>query len=286
MKVIDLFSYLDPNQFLQDYYRSRKLVEKGFSYEKWAKELGVSSRSYLRQWVCGERDISTKFIPQLVSYLQLNEKEQEYFSYLIQMKKSKTEEEREYYFSKVNRLYKVKDSRVKVVENNHFLYSYLVPRLQVLLNDKESAMTSYQLAEILDEQESTIENLLQQMHQEGFAEKETYGEEVLWFSHMGQFFVPTENQSGFIREFHKQSLAEAVEAIDGKHPSERHYESAVINLTEQEYSLVIKKLGDSLQDILDEYRDKPLENKRIYQINTNIIPVSQKIEFKKKQNKK
>lgn len=44
-------SYLSANHYLKDYYHYRKNIDGKFSYDVWAKELGLKSRSGVRMVV-------------------------------------------------------------------------------------------------------------------------------------------------------------------------------------------------------------------------------------------
>ncbi len=76
-------SYLDANQFLQDVYRYRKSAKEKFSYEIWAQEMGLTSKSYLRFAILGQRRISPELTQKVSKFLQLEGVEEEYFTLLV-----------------------------------------------------------------------------------------------------------------------------------------------------------------------------------------------------------
>lgn len=56
MKKPNIFEYLDIISYLSDYYMYRKSIHSGFSYESWAAELELKSRSFLRMMVLGKKN--------------------------------------------------------------------------------------------------------------------------------------------------------------------------------------------------------------------------------------
>src|SRR5688500_15524072 len=93
--------YLNVFQFLQDYYQFRKSQELQFSYEIWAKQLGLTDKSYLRLIVLGKRPINTKVAEALGSKLDFSSDEQNYFFILIQYTQSRTREHKDVFGKKL-----------------------------------------------------------------------------------------------------------------------------------------------------------------------------------------
>ncbi|MFG1498732.1 TIGR02147 family protein [Halobacteriovorax sp. XZX-3] len=94
IRGIDLFSYIDYRQYLEDIYLSRKAVDKKYTFGRWAKELGISSVSGLTMIIKGQRHPGPQITAMLIKNLELNKKEAEFFQTLVDAKKnSKGDEE-------------------------------------------------------------------------------------------------------------------------------------------------------------------------------------------------
>ncbi|MEN0059555.1 MAG: hypothetical protein AAGB31_12020, partial [Bdellovibrio sp.] len=50
-----IYNHSNSRDYLLAYYKHKKEMLPGFSYEAWAQELGYKSRSYLKMIVSGER---------------------------------------------------------------------------------------------------------------------------------------------------------------------------------------------------------------------------------------
>jgi hypothetical protein len=79
-----------------------------------------------------------------------------------------------------------------------------------------------------------------------------------------------------LQSFHRKSLEESIEAISL--PTEtRRYQSLVMALTPDQFHELHEDLRAQLTKSLERFESKSGEQKRIYQINLNIIPVTEPI---------
>jgi len=98
IKQPNIYTYNDFRVYLRDYFNFRCQTQKSYSHRIMAKELGFPSPNYIKLVMDGERNIGLRSIDRLMRGLQIDDKEQEYFSYLVFFCQAKTNIEKNYYY--------------------------------------------------------------------------------------------------------------------------------------------------------------------------------------------
>lgn len=268
--------FVDAVSFLQAYYDYRKKLKDGFSYGLWAQELGLKSRSFLRLVLVRQRNLTTDVTDLISKSLRLSAAESKYFTALSALSRAKTLNEKESYSAELSKLHK------KFALRNHgileiskqdifeFLSSYKMPRLQVLLTLNDIEKSPQNFAKLLGTSEAEIIQHLEQLKILGFAEEL---EPNQWVARESQISTPDVLGNIALQSFHRKSLEEAARAIDLPKQT-RKFQSMVIPLTEDQFEILHAKMRLFLEETLEKMESQDGLNKRIYQINLNIIPVS------------
>ncbi len=110
MKPPDIFEFLNVHHFLQQTYVYRKSVERHFSYQRWADEMSIKDRSYLRQVVTGQRSINAEMSEKLQLNIKLSTLELQYFRALIEYSTANDKDARDELGKKLVNLIKQKES--------------------------------------------------------------------------------------------------------------------------------------------------------------------------------
>ncbi len=84
--VIDYNDYVD---FLNDFVHYKKEMNKGWSYNVWARQLGITDPSLLRKVVKGSRTPNQEMSYKLAKYFEFSKEEADFFSVLIELRKTK-----------------------------------------------------------------------------------------------------------------------------------------------------------------------------------------------------
>jgi uncharacterized protein (TIGR02147 family) len=98
--MIDIFEYLEYQDFLRDHYKSSKNNQRFFSFRYIALKTGLDASFYVKV-LNKQKHISESAIPALVAFLKLNKRESEYFSALVRFNKAKRPEQERLYFEKL-----------------------------------------------------------------------------------------------------------------------------------------------------------------------------------------
>jgi uncharacterized protein (TIGR02147 family) len=98
--MIDIFEYLQYQEFLRDHYKCSKNHQRFFSFRYIALKTGLDASFYVKV-LNKQKHISDSAIPKLVDFLRLNKRESEYFSVLVRFNKAKRPEQERMYFEKL-----------------------------------------------------------------------------------------------------------------------------------------------------------------------------------------
>ncbi|WP_291515551.1 TIGR02147 family protein [Bdellovibrio sp. ArHS] len=276
VKKPDLFTYLNINQYLEDFYNYRKQSDRSFSYGSWALELGFTNRSFLRQIVIGRRSLTDKTIQTLCERMNYSAPEKEYFYLLVHYSKSKSAEQRNLYGRKLLQIIKSDHPQRADVQNYlEFLSSPLLPRLQILLSFQNIDKSSETLARMLGTSLHKIESALQLLQKINLAEGQTSTEGVMhWKSLQSSFRVPDKIGDAILLDYHELSLKEAIQA-KSLPPAQRRYKSLLVPLSADEFEEFLQDLQVFIQQTLKKFDVDDLRSRRLYQINFNIHSVSE-----------
>lgn len=270
----EIFEHLDYRSFMEKYYGFKKAVDPNFSYQAWSEKVGFKSRSFLRLIIAGRRSVTASVLPQLVHALDLRSHEAAYFSKLVDYNSATTFESRNYHFQQLLKLNKSK-TMVKVRDAYRFLASYKNPRLLTLLGLEGGPKDPQKIAKSLGLSLAETESLLEGLQALGLVEKMDSDH---WQATLKTFEVPEDLGNLAIQSFHKQSLAEASQALS-LDPKIRIHGSRILTLTPQDYEQFQDELNQFLDQLVTKYHQSKIPAQptglRLYQINFNFIPVSE-----------
>jgi uncharacterized protein (TIGR02147 family) len=221
----------------------------------------------------GKRSLGVDSIPQVIRSLRLNKAEGEYFTHLVHYNQATTFESREHYFQKI--LSTSRQSHPSLVKDAYrFFASHRSARVHLYLTLRDVEKTIEAIAKQFNLNISEASEILQNLEKCGHAyfNKETQH----WISSEKNLTIPEELGNLALQSFHKESLKEAQKSVELS-PAERHFETLVMTLTPQEYQEAKKELGQFFDYLAKKFSSQKLEQAKIYQFNTNLIPVSKEL---------
>lgn len=270
----DVKSYLSIHLFLQDYYKYRKASNANFSYESWARELGIKSRSYLRLVVIGKRSLNDEVATLISQKLSLSDKDHEYFSLLILYSQCRSHEQKKLYGKKMMQILKTEMTQYEVENHMEFLSSATWPRLQTLLSFEDIEKTPEALSKLLEEPVQKIESGLQVLKKIEMADIDNSNQ---WIAKHRSFKVPEKLGDIALEIYHTHSLQNAIKAQ--KLPrQQRRFRSIMMALNEDEFKKLLEELQSFVERQLSQFDFSNLKGRRLYQINFNAFPVSRQPE--------
>lgn len=263
--------YLNVFQFLQDFYMYRKNQDPQFSYDSWAKELGVNDKSYVRLVTLGKRPINEKMAEAFLKCLALSSDDQKYFSLLVQYTQSKTREHKDLFGKKLVALLKSELDQLEIAAHYDFLSNPLLPRLQVFISFKDIDHSAKNLAWLLGTTEDEIQKGLNTLQELGFIERQDNDYRPLKKS----FKVPDGFGDMGLEAFYNENLDAAKAAIQLP-KNERRFKSLFLPLNESEFDSFLNGLQEFVNEQLFKFNPDEYADRRLYQVHFNIIPLSAK----------
>ncbi len=114
----NIYGYIDYIEYLQDDYKKRKQKNSRYSYRAMAEKLGLNSSTVVRI-MNGKRGLSKSMIPRFSSYLQLNDKENRYFSQMVVFRVARSEQAR---VAAYRELLALRSGRIKTISEKQYQF--------------------------------------------------------------------------------------------------------------------------------------------------------------------
>ncbi len=270
-----VYDYRDLTEYLKDFYKYRKRNEPSFSYEKWAEEMGLKSRSYLRYLVLGEKIPSAGLLPSLLKGLQLDDEETSYFITLFNYQSAPNNEIKAVYTRTIFRAWTRRIQEIEIPDISEFLSDALVPQLFTYLSFEDSPSNLDQWSRDLNCDSERIKKALKcliwQKLVNGAVQENG---DILYRAASPYFRVPSGASSIHIRAFHLEGLKQAQAAIQDS-PENRKMYSAFFALSPEQFARAQELVQDFNKQLLTIFNEKSIDGKKLYRLNQQLIPVSQ-----------
>jgi len=280
LQTLSIWSFVNPIEYLRKVYELRKKQQKNFSYQVWAQELGLKSRSFLRLVLMGKRSLTEELAIKLIQNLNLKKIESQFFMHLVQLQRASDLQSQEYHSREISNLrqkFLLKGhSIVELPKKDYyeFLSNFRIPRLQVLLGLNDVLKTSENLTSLLQVKESETISMLKTLQAIGLAVCSEAGE---WSSKSQELGTLDELGNIALQSFHRKSLEEAIVALSSPAES-RRYQTAVLALTHEQFLEIHKEIRVIFENFLKKDDGTSSFDKKIYQLNMNLIPVTRPID--------
>lgn len=273
-----ILSYTSAIEYLQDHYQYRKFKDPSFSYEIWAAELGLKSRSSLRLVCNGKKNITQAFINNFSVCLKLTLSEKEHFLLISKMTNSKTAEFRSLFLDKVHEKREIPHTEITAEMYTQFLSHPIAPVVQVLTGFQDFEANVSNLSKALNVKKEQVVKSLDLLEQCQLVQKETNEKsQDLWKTSITPFKVKDEAQSQPLYKYHHQTLSEAQQALLLEDELKR-FRSVLMALDVDNFKDIKNDLEDFLRKLKSKYGTTEIKNKKLCKINFQIYPVTDTID--------
>ncbi|MDP7319921.1 MAG: TIGR02147 family protein [Bacteriovoracaceae bacterium] len=232
MNLQSIYHYTNPRQYLLDYLSARQLNEKTFSVRKWAKEMELKSHSLLVMLLQGKRQIRIQHSHFLLRGLSFTLNESAYFEAIIQYQNAKTIEEKTFIAKLMNELNPGREVKTKEVLEFKIISGWVHMAIMAMTELKDFRGTETEIHRLLagkltlSEIRAALTRLLDM--------------ELLKWDEVSRL-VPTFNQittrddiqNEGAKEYHRQVMALAANAIDKQKLEEREFQSFTMAIAKE-----------------------------------------------------
>ena len=266
-----LFDSLDYRHFLKQYFDSIRKEKPWFSYRLIAQKLKIDA-GQLVKILQTQRHISERLIPVFASFLELDDREKEYFTCLIRFNKAKSGSETRLYFEK---LMEIKDLILPKVEPNQdkFYRKWYHSVIRVLLafykfNGNFKKLGNQLTPRISAHEAQESVELLSEL---GFIEKEPDGNYTI----TDRFITGGGNWRMLaVRHFQQQTIQLSERSLLNDPLSLRDISSLTISIPEDTFEEFREMLAEFRKTVLRRVMEISQEPDRVYQLNLQLIPVA------------
>jgi len=281
MKAI--FEYFNFRCYLADYYAHQKANHKHFSYRYFSNKIGYKSKDFIYRVINKEWPISESSAGKIAQAIGLDEKETEYFEYLVRFNQGKTAAEKNKHFKRLLQ-FKEKSSvtyKAKQLQAHQydFFSKWYIPVVFNLLSIIEFRGKFPELAKLVKPKISAKEarGAVNTLVALGLAKCD---EDGLYFLTDESISTGNELSSMGLLNFYLKGTELAGEAIANLPRDERHVSGVTVSVSKKTYLDLAEKINTVRQE-LAKMADNCTDPDRVYQLNFQMIPLSSSVNKKR-----
>jgi uncharacterized protein (TIGR02147 family) len=271
--MVAIFNYFDYQKYLGDYYEWRKRDDSYFTYRFIASKVGID-HAFIVKVFQGQKQLSLKSAPHFSALLGHTKREKEYFELLILFSRAKSDSETKHYFEKL--LSYVELTPLKIEGYKYSFYKkWYHTAIREVVGLAGFAGDYKKLARMLNPPvtESQARQSIKLLLDLGFIKKNDAGQ----FTLISRFITPGEEIAPVaIREFQKETMRLAIDALDKIPKEERHISTVTLSLSPDG----VEKLKACVENFRTEMlriANKDNDVSQVFQVNVQLFPISRRI---------
>lgn len=246
---VDIYNYFDYRDYLRVSFENRKQGTKGFSHRLFSREAGIESPNYLFRVLKGTRNLGSDYVQNFCRALGLNRNEANYFSILVSFNSEKDVDKKERYLRELLALrcrrgvFKINDKKLQFFSK---WYYPVIRELAVILDcgDDFNLLARNCVPRITSLQ---AKNAIAYLLKNGFLKKEAGGKYVRTEPVISS---GDEVRSTVLRNYHRQTLAQSIEALDTVNLETRDISSLTLCVSRKTYFEMKKEIQEFRKRLL------------------------------------
>jgi uncharacterized protein (TIGR02147 family) len=273
---MNIFNYTDYRKYLKDYYKEKKAEDRAFTVRYIARKVGFRSASFFSQLINGRSNMSTELVYKFCRFLELDNKEREYFESLVNYNQAKNHAQKKSLFEK---LASFKQSKLRTIDANLYEYydKWYYSAIRELLYFFPFRGDFRALAKTLNPQirPTEAERAIMLLEKWGLITKDKNGGYVR--SDSRSITTGTEAQSFFINNFQHAVLDLAKGALDRFPRDVRSFSTLTMSLSNNAYRRIEEEISQCRRRILSIAEEDTSED-TVYQMNVQLFPVTRSLQ--------
>jgi uncharacterized protein (TIGR02147 family) len=270
--MISVFNYTDYRKFLGDYYSEKKSLNSHFSYQVFADKAGIKSKTYLYRVISGSKNLAKCSVLKVAKAINLNYRETEYFTAIVDFNNAKSIKDKEFYFKKIKQLSPgISGHSLQSNQFDYFSKWYFVAirELATMIDFKGNYKL---LAKAVDPPITAdqAEVAVQTLCALGLIKKMSSGK----YCQTEAALTTDPNIFPFaVQLFQKECLNLASQSIENHNRAVRDISTLTVGISSSGFEQICQELTTCRKRIVEIVRnDNPVD--RVYQINFQMFPVS------------
>ncbi|MBN2036566.1 MAG: TIGR02147 family protein [Chitinispirillaceae bacterium] len=249
LKTVDIYNYFDYREYLRAAYLRRKQETKGFSHRRFSREAGIASPNYLLRVLKGARSLGSGYVVKFCRALGLHRNETRYFTTLVKFNTENDIDKKENFLRDLLALrcrrgiLRIDDKKLQFFSK---WYYPVIRELAVILDrgDDFNLLARNCVPRITSQQ---AKNAVGYLLKNGFLKKDA-----------GNRYVRTEPvissgdevRSTVLRNYHRQTLAQSIEALDKGNLETRDISSLTLSVSRKTYFAIKKEIQEFRKRLL------------------------------------
>jgi uncharacterized protein (TIGR02147 family) len=268
-----IFEYDNYREFLRDYYEHSKSQNKNFSYRFFSRLLGYSSPIFVKRVIDGTRNLTTDGIQRFAKALKFNRDEIEFFSHLVKLNQSRTDDEKRKHAQAImqSRVFR-KTQPLKEAQFSYYSQWYYVP-VRELVGSSGFKEDPAWIAQALNPPITPFQALkaLEELERLGLIQRNEKGKLVRTAVNIS---TPDEILSPFKAEWLRQLIRLGGEAIERIPRNQRDISSVTINVTPEALEKIKELTKRYRREVMELAAESGGPCDDVFQLNIQIFPLS------------
>ncbi len=272
-RILDHTNY---RSFLKSYYDYKKRTSKGFSYEVWARKLGLKNNTSILKIIRGDRNAGPAVQEKLIQYFQFQSEEIAYFRDLVLLEKMP--EQSPLRLQIIERLsFRYKDTEFQQIDENHFvlLADWWHWAIRQLLKFKKFKLdSSHEIAKSFHFKVSPkeVDTSIKRLMEFGFIKAD---EEGVLISDPQSRSIKSQVCNEAIRSFHGAALVNAQIALRDLPVDEREFNSLVLAVRSEDFGSAKEEILEFVKKFNQRFSQEDAADS-VYQLEVALFPLTSK----------
>lgn len=272
--MLSIYNYTEFHKFLRDAWEEKRDKNPNFSMTAFAKKLGLENSAPLSLALRGKRGLPKKYLPQVISSLDLTQDEAIYLEALSDLSRAKTPEQKVLYLERLKKISPKNYLPDNTVEEFKFLSDPLHATLleMTALKDfkpdpewiQQKLALKYSLFEITD--------AFHRLKDLGFIEQDEKTKKIK--KKQQHLRTPDDVADLGTQQFHKKSIGWAKNAVSSQPVDEREFHSYAFNIKKKEMKKAKEQIRKFLDQFFEEFEAPDGEGDSTVQLNVQLFRMS------------
>jgi uncharacterized protein (TIGR02147 family) len=269
---LNIFDYLDYRKLLADFYAFKKSLNRHYSHRMFALKAGISSSGYFSDVLNGHRNLAKGQIQKFAKAMDLGGKERVYFELMVGFCHARTDTARKSIYGLMVAAMPVNAQQVKQSQLEYFAKWYHVAVRETLAIVPVTG-DGEELAGLLDPpitpaQAKSALRLLERLR---LAVRDGEGR---WRANHVSLLSPDDpSASMLLREFQREMMARAADALERVPASERDVTSVTMSVSRDGLDRIKALSADFHKRVLEVVQSDRGED-RVIQLNLQVFPLT------------
>lgn len=266
-----ILNYSDYRLFLKDLYQAKKSSRAGYSYRRFAADLGFNPSNYIHLVITGKRNLSPEAVDKIKSKLKWTAQQKKYFINLVLHNQSESAEQKLAY---QNELDKILGKKRQVINPDRYAYfsTWYIPVIREILVLKGFTSSLDWIAHKLKPR--VDKPLIKEALQILARLKMIVNEGKRWMQSEEHLTTPSEITSELIHNYHREQIKLSLMALELA-PQARDISAMTMSLSKPQFEWLKQRLIDFRDEIQQELQSSTEEPTLVGQLNIQLFPVTE-----------